>query len=95
VIRDNRKDMKRNKAAGNRKLRVAIKRTEEELRIGAKILEWEIGDIWGHVGARLLGDNGIAVQMFRPPEQGNKNWLVRFDHSLYHTQRTESWYDLE
>jgi ribulose-5-phosphate 4-epimerase/fuculose-1-phosphate aldolase len=82
VIRDNRKDMKRDKAAGNKKLRVAIKRAEEELRIGAKILEWEIGDIWGHVGARLPGDNGIAVQMFRPPEHGNKNWLVRFDYSL-------------
>ena len=74
--------MKRDKAADNKKLRAAIKRVEEELRIGAKILEWEIGDIWGHVGARLPEDNGIAVQMFRPPEEGNKSWLVRFDHSL-------------
>ena len=31
--------MKRDKTAGNKKLRVAIKRAEEELRIVAKILE--------------------------------------------------------
>jgi ribulose-5-phosphate 4-epimerase/fuculose-1-phosphate aldolase len=60
----------------------AIKLAEEELRIAAKILEWEIGDIWGHVGVRLPDKNGIAVQMFRRPEQGNKDWLVHFDYSL-------------
>jgi ribulose-5-phosphate 4-epimerase/fuculose-1-phosphate aldolase len=62
--------------------RSAIKLAEEELKIGAKILEWEIGDIWGHVGARLPENNGIAVQMFRPPEEGTKNWLMCFDFSL-------------
>ena len=45
--------------------RAGIKTAEEELRIAAKILEWEIGDIWGHVGVRLPDDKGIAVQMFR------------------------------
>jgi 3,4-dihydroxyphthalate decarboxylase len=74
--------MKPNRPARTKSLRAAVKLAEEELRIAAKILEWEIGDIWGHVGARLPGDNGIAVQMFRPPEHGNKSWLVRFDHSL-------------
>ena len=26
---------------------------EEELRIASSILEWEMGDIWGHVATRL------------------------------------------
>ena len=60
----------------------AIKVTEEELKIGAKILEWEIGDLWGHVGVRLPEDRGVAVQMFRRPEDGKKDWLVHFDYSL-------------
>jgi len=62
--------------------RAAIKRLEQELSIAAKILEWEIGDIWGHVGVRLPGDRGIAVQLFRRAEEGNKDWLVHFDCSL-------------
>jgi L-fuculose-phosphate aldolase len=62
--------------------RAAIKRAEEELQIGAKILEWEIGDIWGHVGARLPENEGIAVQMFRRAESSKKDWLVQFDYSL-------------
>jgi ribulose-5-phosphate 4-epimerase/fuculose-1-phosphate aldolase len=46
-------------------------------------LEWEIGDIWGHVGVRLPEQDAIAVQMFRRPQEGgNKDWLVRFDYSL-------------
>ena len=55
---------------------------DRELAIAAQILEWEIGDIWGHVGARLPGDKGIAVRMFRRPERGDKDWLVHFDYSL-------------
>lgn len=62
--------------------RAAIKRVEEELQIGAKILEWEIGDIWGHVGARLPENAAIAVQMFRRAESSKKDWLVQFDYSL-------------
>ena len=34
-------------------LKATIKQYESELNIGAKILEWEIGDLWGHVGVRL------------------------------------------
>ena len=62
--------------------RDAIKVTEEELTIAAKILEWEIGDLWGHIGVRLPENKGIAVQMFRRPEDGKENWLVHFDFSL-------------
>jgi ribulose-5-phosphate 4-epimerase/fuculose-1-phosphate aldolase len=62
--------------------RSEIRLAEEELRIAAKILEWEIGDLWGHVGVRLPDKHGIAVQMFRRPEEGKKDWLVHFDYSL-------------
>jgi ribulose-5-phosphate 4-epimerase/fuculose-1-phosphate aldolase len=62
--------------------RAAIRRAEEELQIAAKILEWEIGDIWGHVGVRLPDNEGIAVQMFRRAESSKKDWLVHFDYSL-------------
>jgi ribulose-5-phosphate 4-epimerase/fuculose-1-phosphate aldolase len=64
--------------AGRRAIRLA----GEELKIAAKILEWEIGDLWGHVGVRLPEDKGVAVQMFRRPEDGKQNWLVHFDYSL-------------
>ena len=37
----------------------SIRVIEEELRIACKILEWEIGDIWGHVGVRLPENKGI------------------------------------
>jgi len=56
---------------------------EDDLRIAAKILEWEIGDIWGHVGVRLPDGNGVAVKLFRMPEEENEDdWLVHFDFSL-------------
>jgi ribulose-5-phosphate 4-epimerase/fuculose-1-phosphate aldolase len=74
--------MKSKKHSASSDVRTAIKLAEEELRIAAKILEWEIGDIWGHVGVRLPENDGIAVQMFRRPEQGKKDWLVHFDYSL-------------
>src|SRR6476661_5429359 len=79
-LRTNAMDMRKN--PNGRALRKNIKTIEDELRIAAKILDWEIGDLWGHVGARLPGDRGIAVKMFRRPEQGNKDWLVHFDFSL-------------
>ncbi len=63
-------------------LRNVIKQNEKELNIAAEILEWEIGDLWGHVGVRLPDDRGIAVRMFRRPERGKKAWLVHFDHTL-------------
>jgi len=73
--------MKKSKRPGARQ-RTAVKRSEEELSIATKILEWEIGDIWGHVGVRLPDGKGIAVQLFRRAEEGNKDWLVHFDYSL-------------
>jgi ribulose-5-phosphate 4-epimerase/fuculose-1-phosphate aldolase len=61
----------------------ATEELEEELKIASKILEWEIGDIWGHVGVRLPEKNTIAVKLFRPPEEGDaKDWVVEFDFSL-------------
>ena len=50
---------------------------EQELKIAAKILEWEIGDIWGHVGVRMPDKEGIAVQMFRRPEEQGKEEIGR------------------
>jgi ribulose-5-phosphate 4-epimerase/fuculose-1-phosphate aldolase len=73
--------MKKNKAK-KESARDLIKRSEKELGIAAKILEWEIGDIWGHVGVRLPEGHGIAVQLFRRSESENKNWLVHFDYDL-------------
>jgi ribulose-5-phosphate 4-epimerase/fuculose-1-phosphate aldolase len=73
--------MKKTKRPGAQQ-RAAIKLAEKELGIGAKILEWEIGDIWGHVGVRLPDGRGIAVQLFRRAEEGSKDWLVHFDYSL-------------
>src|ERR1041384_4011348 len=72
-------NMDQNKNPNGRALRKNIKTIEDELRIAAKILDWEIGDLWGHVGVRLPADRGIAVKMFRRPEQGNKDWLPPFD----------------
>ncbi len=63
-------------------LRNVIKQNEKELNIAAEILEWEIGDLWGHVGVRLPDDRGIAVRIFRRPERGKKAWLVHFDYTL-------------
>lgn len=75
--------MKKTKQQGAQKGRAAARLVEAELKIAAKILEWEIGDIWGHVGVRLPGQDGVAVQMFRRPEEkGKADWLVRFDYSL-------------
>ena len=73
--------MKKTKQPGAQQ-RAVIKLAEKELGIGAKNLEWEIGDIWGHVGVRLPDSQGIAVQLFRRAEDGNKDWLVHFDYSL-------------
>ncbi|HEY2987119.1 MAG TPA: class II aldolase/adducin family protein [Candidatus Binatia bacterium] len=75
--------MKKNQQRGTAKKRSGAKLAEQELKIAAEILEWEIGDIWGHVGVRMPEENGIAVQMFRRPEEaGKKDWLVHFDFGL-------------
>lgn len=56
---------------------------QEDMRIAAAILEWEMGDIWGHIGARVPGDDSIIARLFRQPEQRNlSEWFVQFDYSL-------------
>lgn len=62
--------------------RNAIEQAEDDLSVATKIIEWEIGDIWGHVGVRLPEDKGIAVQMIRRVEGEEKDWVVHFDYSL-------------
>ncbi len=71
--------MKPAKKPSNRAL---IKTAEHELGIACKILEWEIGDIWCHVGVRLPDDKGIAVQMFRRADEDQRDWLVHFDYNI-------------
>lgn len=61
----------------------SVELLEEELRIASRILEWDIGDIWGHVGVRLPDKDAVAVKLFRAPDEGEKeNWIVHFDHSF-------------
>jgi ribulose-5-phosphate 4-epimerase/fuculose-1-phosphate aldolase len=61
----------------------SISALESDLRIASKILEWEIGDIWGHVGVRLPDGHGVAVKLFRlPDDEREDEWLVHFDFSL-------------
>jgi ribulose-5-phosphate 4-epimerase/fuculose-1-phosphate aldolase len=56
---------------------------EEDLKVASKVLEWEMGDIWGHVGARLPSGEGVTVKMFRKPEaEGIEDWMIRFDYSM-------------
>ncbi|HEY7319078.1 MAG TPA: class II aldolase/adducin family protein [Candidatus Binatia bacterium] len=61
----------------------SVKTLERDLKIASSILEWEMGDVWGHIGARLPGGKGIVVKSIRPPagEEERKDWLVRFDYS--------------
>jgi len=74
--------MKKTKQSKKETTKAVIKRADKELAIAAKILEWEICDIWGHVGVRLPEGHGIGVQMFRRSEGENKDWLVHFDYNL-------------
>lgn len=53
---------------------------EADLRIASDILEWESGDIFGHVGARLPGGEGVACKAFRPASSDEADWLVHFDY---------------
>jgi ribulose-5-phosphate 4-epimerase/fuculose-1-phosphate aldolase len=52
---------------------------EADLKIASTILEWESGDIFGHVGVRLPGGDGIACKLFREPGGSDQDWLVHFD----------------
>lgn len=57
----------------------SLKVIEADLRIASDILEWESGDIFGHVGARLPGGEDIACKAFRPASATEPDWLVHFD----------------
>ena len=53
---------------------------EGDLRTASTILEWEFGDIIGHVGVRLPHGAGIAVKLLRvAQEDKDQDWLMRFD----------------
>jgi 3,4-dihydroxyphthalate decarboxylase len=54
---------------------------EADLRIASTILEWETGDIFGHVGVRLPSGDGVACKMFRPAGYEDEEWLVHFDYA--------------
>ena len=60
-----------------------IKTIDEELVTASKMLEWELGDIWGHVGARIPGEEAIALKLFRPAaEAPDEEWLIHFDYDI-------------
>ena len=53
---------------------------EGDLQTASTILEWEFGDIIGHVGVRLPDGAGIAVKLLRvAQEDRDQDWLVHFD----------------
>lgn len=56
-----------------------INQLEADLRIASEILEWEFGDVFGHVGVRLPGGDGIACKAFRPASATEPDWIVHFD----------------
>ena len=60
----------------------ALSTLEADLKIASTILEWESGDIFGHVGVRMPGGEGIACKLFRPAgmNKGEEDWLVHFDY---------------
>ena len=56
---------------------------ESDMRIAATILEWEMGDIWGHVGVRVPEEQTIAVKLFRPSDEPEvPDWIVHYDFDL-------------
>ncbi len=60
-----------------------IDTVEKDLQISSKILEWEFGDMWGHVGARIPGEDAVALKLFRPAvDAPDEPWLVRFDFEM-------------
>lgn len=57
----------------------SLTQIEEDLGIACAILEWESGDIFGHVGVRLPDGSGIACKAFRPASVDETDWRVHFD----------------
>ncbi|MFM2129335.1 MAG: hypothetical protein RL477_881 [Pseudomonadota bacterium] len=60
----------------------SVARIEEDLGIACTILEWESGDIFGHVGARLPDGSGVACKAFRPASADEPDWRVHFDWNV-------------
>ena len=53
---------------------------EDDLRTSSTIIEWEMGDIIGHVGVRLPDDKGIAIKLLRvAQEDKDQDWMMQFD----------------
>ena len=48
---------------------------EGDLKLASTILEWESGDIFGHIGVRLPSGEGVACKMFRPAGSDDQDWL--------------------
>ena len=53
---------------------------KSDLRTSSTILEWEFGDIIGHVGVRLPDNKGIAVKLLRVAQENkDDDWMMEFD----------------
>jgi ribulose-5-phosphate 4-epimerase/fuculose-1-phosphate aldolase len=53
---------------------------KNDLRTSSTILEWEFGDIIGHVGVRLPDNKGIAVKLLRVAQENkDEDWMMEFD----------------
>ena len=53
---------------------------QSDLLTASTILEWEFGEIIGHVGVRLPEGEGISVKMLRVPQTGQgEDWIMQFD----------------
>ena len=53
---------------------------QDDLRAASTILEWEFGDIIGHVGVRLPDNRGIAVKLLRVAQENkDEDWMMHFD----------------
>ena len=56
---------------------------KDKLTTGARILRWELADMWGHISCRSPGGNSFLILPLRPP----------YDHTLSEDELLE--YDLE
>jgi ribulose-5-phosphate 4-epimerase/fuculose-1-phosphate aldolase len=53
---------------------------KEDLRTASTIIEWEFGDIIGHIGVRLPDEKGIAVKLLRVAQENkDEDWMMTFD----------------
>ena len=59
-----------------------IDRLKQDLIFASAILEWDIGDIWGHVSARLPNGKGFMLKHLRHQVKNKKNpqEILTFDY---------------